>query len=167
MKTIGKAFDALEKGIKGICGILAAGFTVMTLISVIARYILGAPIWWSEQFCRYLFIWMLMLYAPIIVRHNKNLGFDLVVAKLPQKAQDILWLVCEILTGFFGACYCIYTIQLCEKFATKLMDGIRIPAPYMYASQAVCGALLFAFSLEVVINHIIAMKNGNKEGESK
>ena len=167
MKTIGKAFDALEKGIKVICGCLAAGFTIMTLISVVYRYLLQSPIWWSEQFCRYLFVWMRMLYAPIIVRHNKNLGFDVLVNKLPAKAQDILWLFSEILTGFFGACYCVYTIQLCEKFSNKLMDGIRIPAPIMYSSQAVCGALLFLFSLELVINHIIALKNNKKEDETK
>ena len=127
MKTIGKAFDVLEKGIKVICGVLATGFTIMTLISVIARYVLNAPIWWSEQFCRYLFVWMLMLYAPIIVRHNKNLGFDLVVSKLPKIVQEITWLVCEALIGVFGACYCVYTLQLCEKFANKIMEGIRIP----------------------------------------
>lgn len=167
MKTIGKAFDALEKGIKVICGFLAAGFTIMTLISVIARYALSAPIWWSEQFCRYLFIWMLMLYAPIIVRHNKNLGFDLVVAKLPKIVQEITWLISEALIGVFGACYCYYTLQLCEKFSHKIMEGIRIPAPVMYSAQAVCGALLAVFSLELVINHIIALKNNNKEGENK
>ena len=167
MKTIGKAFDVLEKGIKVICGVLATGFTIMTLISVIARYVLNAPIWWSEQFCRNLFVWMLMLYAPIIVRHNKNLGFDLVVSKLPKIVQEITWLICEALIGVFGACYCVYTLQLCEKFATKIMEGIRIPALVMYSSQAVCGALLAMFSLELVINHIIALKNNKKEGQSK
>ena len=167
MKTVGKVFDAVEKGIKAICIVLAAGFTITTLISVIARYILGAPIWWSEQFCRYLFIWMLMLYAPIIVRHNKNLGFDLVVAKLPKIVQEITWLISEALIGVFGACYCYYTLQLCEKFSHKIMEGIRIPAPVMYSAQAVCGALLAVFSLELVINHIIALKNNKKEGENK
>jgi len=37
----------------------------------------------------------------------------------------------------------------------------------MYSSQAVCGALLAMFSLELVINHIIALKNNKKEGQSK
>lgn len=167
MKTISKAFDALEKGIKGICGVLATGFTMMTLVSVVARYLLKNPIWWSEQFCRYLFVWMLMLYAPVIVRHSKNLGFDLIVAKLPQKAQDFLQLLCEALIGVFGICYCVYTIQLCEKFANKLMDGIRIPAPIMYSSQAVCGALLFLFSIEVVAKRIVELKNNKKEEQAQ
>ena len=107
---------------------------------------------------------MLMLYAPLIVRKGKNLGFDLVVTKLPYMVQEILQLVCEILIGLFGALYCVYTIQLCEKFANKLMEGIRIPAPIMYASQAVCGALICIFSIEVIVNHIIALKNSKKEG---
>ena len=167
MNTITKTFDGLERVIKAVCSVLVVGFTGMPLIQVIARYVLSAPIWWSEQFCRYLFIWMLMLYAPIIVRHNKNLGFDLVVAKMPKIVQEITWLISEALIGVFGACYCYYTLQLCEKFSHKIMEGIRIPAPVMYSAQAVCGALLAVFSLELVINHIIALKNNKKEGENK
>ena len=129
LNTITKTFDGLERVIKAVCSVLVVGFTGMTLIQVIARYVLSAPIWWSEQFCRYLFIWMLMLYAPVIIRHGQNLGFDLFVKRLPKKAQDILLLVCEILIGAFGGCYAFYSIQLCEKFANKIMEGIRLPAP--------------------------------------
>ena len=93
--------------------------------------------------------------------------FDLVVAKLPKIVQEITWLISEALIGVFGACYCYYTLQLCEKFSHKIMEGIRIPAPVMYSAQAVCGALLAVFSLELVINHIIALKNNKKEGENK
>lgn len=105
-----------------------------------------------------------MMYAPLIVRKGKSLGFDLVVTKLPYMVQEMLQLICEILIGLFGAFYCVYTIQLCEKFANKLMEGIRIPAPIMYSSQAVCGALIFIFSIEVIVNHIIALKSSKKEG---
>lgn len=167
MHAIKKVFDAVERGIKAVCCTLACGFTVMTLISVIARYVLRSPIWWSEQFCRYLFVWMLMLYAPIIVRKGKNLGFDLVVTKLPHMVQEVLQLICEALIGTFGAFYCVYTIQLCIKFSHKLMEGIRIPAPVMYISQAVCGALICIFSIEVIANHVIALKNEKKEGSDK
>ena len=58
MKAIGKIFDVLEKILKNICGALVVGFTGITLVAVIARYVLNSPIWWSEQLCRYLFIWI-------------------------------------------------------------------------------------------------------------
>ena len=97
LKAIGKIFDVLEKILKNICGALVVGFTGITLVAVIARYVLNSPIWWSEQLCRYLFIWMLMLYFPIIVRHEQNLGFDVLVKRLPKKFQDISWLICNML----------------------------------------------------------------------
>ena len=49
LKAIGKIFDVLEKILKNICGALVVGFTGITLVAVIARYVLNSPIWWSEQ----------------------------------------------------------------------------------------------------------------------
>lgn len=168
MKTVGKVFDGLEVFIKNICGVLVLGFTGITLVSVIARYVFSAPIWWSEQACRYLFIWMLMLYFPVIVRHEQNLGFDVIVKRLPKKFQDISWLICNVLICGFGVCYFIYTLDLCQKFskAHKIMDGIHLPATFMYSSQAVGAALLVLFSLEVIINLFTKIIHENKEGEA-
>ena len=156
LKAIGKIFDVLEKILKNICGALVVGFTGITLVAVIARYVLNSPIWWSEQLCRYLFIWMLMLYFPIIVRHEQNLGFDVLVKRLPNM------LICA-----FGGFYFAYTVQLCQKFnaAHKYLDGIHLPASFMYSSQAVGAALLVLFSLEVVINLFIKIVHENKDGE--
>lgn len=168
MKVIGKFFDILEKILKNICGVLVVGFTSITLVAVIARYMLNSPIWWSEQLCRYLFIWMLMLYFPIIVRHEQNLGFDVIVKRLPKKFQDISWLICNILICAFGCFYFAYTLQLCQNFnaAHKYLDGIHLPASFMYSSQAVGAALLVIFSLEVVINQFIKIIHENKDGET-
>ena len=158
--------DGLEKVLKALSMVLILGFTVMTLIQVISRYVFGHPIWWGEQFCRYLFVWMIMLYMPVIVRHNRNLGFDVVVKLLPKKAQDLLWLFCEILIGAFGAYYCWHSIDLCIRFGHKFMEGLRVPAPVMYGSQVVGAAALTLFSIELVVKHIIDIAHGRLEGEN-
>ena len=169
LKAVGSVFDVLEKLLKNICGVLVIGFSSITLISVIARYVFSSPLWWSEQLCRYLFIWMLMLYFPIIVRHEQNLGFDVLVKRLPKKIQDVTWLICNGLICAFGVYYLVYTVQLCQKFnaAHKILDGIRIPASVMYSSQAVGAIFLILFSLEVVINLAIQILHEKKDGEAK
>lgn len=165
MKVYSKILDVLEKIIRNVCGALVVGFTLITLVAVIARYVMSAPIWWSEQFCRYLFIWMLMLYFPLIVRHEQNLGFDVVYKRLPKKAQDLTWIFCHILIAGFGVCYFIYTIQLCQKYSAlhKMTEGIRVPAAFMYSSQAVGAALLVLFTVEVIIKLIIRSRNGERK----
>lgn len=87
--------------------------------------------------------------------------------RLPKKFQDISWLICNMLICAFGGFYFAYTVQLCQKFnaAHKYLDGIHLPASFMYSSQAVGAALLVLFSLEVVINLFIKIIHENKDGE--
>lgn len=155
MKIIGKAFDSLEKVLKIICGVLLVGFVALTLIQVVMRYVFGNPLSWSEQLARYMFIWMLMLYMPVIMRHGNNLGFDLIINRLSKKAQNVFWIICEMLIAAFAALYCTYSVQLCIKFSRKTLVGLGIKANWVYSAQIVGAALLFLFSLELVINRIL------------
>lgn len=155
MKIIGKAFDSLEKVLKIICGVLLVGFVALTLIQVVMRYVFGNPLSWSEQLARYMFIWMLMLYMPVIMRHGNNLGFDLIINRLSKKVQNVFWIICEMLIAAFAALYCTYSVQLCIKFSRKTLVGLGIKANWVYSAQIVGAALLFLFSLELMINRIL------------
>ena len=167
MKTVGKVFDKVELVLKWISGILLVAFTLLTLVQVVSRYIFEMPLSWSEQLARYMFIWMLMLYMPVIMRHGNNLGFDLIVNRLPKKAQDVFWVLCEFLIAGFAALYCTYSIQLCQKFAKKTLVGLGIKAPWVYSSQIVGAAILCLFSVEVAVNRILRMRQEDKEGKNK
>ena len=158
MKTVGRIFDQVELGLKWISGMLLVAFTVLTLIQVVMRYVFRMPLSWSEQTARYLFIWMLMLYMPVIMRHGSNLGFDLIINRLPKRAQDIFWIVCELLIAAFAAFYCLYSVQLCMKFSRKILVGIGIKANWVYSAQIVGALLLCLFSVELVINRCLMLK---------
>ncbi|MEI3086347.1 MAG: TRAP transporter small permease subunit [Oscillospiraceae bacterium] len=116
----------MTRSLSNTPGALVVGFTGITLVAVIARYVLDSSIRWSEQLCRYLFIWMLMLYFPIIVRHEQNLGFDVLVKRLPRSFR--IWLICNMPICAFGGFDFAYTVQLCQKFnaAHKYLDGIHL-----------------------------------------
>lgn len=165
MKTVSRFLDRVEIGLKWISGALLVIFTVLTLIQVISRYLFNSPLSWSEQVARYLFIWMLMLYMPVIMRHGNNLGFDLIIKKMSDEAQNIFWIICESLIGAFAALYCLYSVQLCIKFSRKKLVGLGIKANWVYSAQIVGAFLLFVFSTELVINRIIATKQKKKEAE--
>lgn len=164
MKTIKKCFDSIERGLKGASGLLLVAFTALTLVQVAARYLFHAPLSWSEQAARYLFVWMIMLYMPVIMRDGGNLGFDLAVKRLPEQVRDLLWLLCEILICGFATLYCLYSVQLCEKFAGKVMIGLNIKAPWVYSSQIVGAGLLCLFTLEMIVNHLLRLRKGKEAG---
>ena len=154
MKYISMLFDKIQRILSILAAIFLIGFTLVTLYQVIARYVFGSPPTWTDQTARYLFIWMIMLYMPVIMRKQKNLSFDLISKHLPPKVADFLWLICEILIGCFAAFYCYNSVVLTIKFKAKILVGINIPAPLVYSAQIVGAGFLCLFSFELVYYHI-------------
>lgn len=162
LKTIGKINDVIVKGLKYICILLTVAFTLVTFWAVIARYVFVKPLSWSEQLCRYLFIWSVMLYMPVIQRERGNLGFDLVLNRLPKKFQQIFGIVCLALIAYFAFYYFDYTLSFVQKTMNKkLTGGIIVPYWAVYGAQLVGSGLLFIFTLELMINDIIALIKGD------
>lgn len=160
MKTVGKILDKTEAVLKWICIALTASFTIIAFAQVLARYVFKHPLDWTEQTARYMFIWSVMLYMPIIMRNRSNLGFDLILKRLPLKAQKIIEILCHILITGFAACYCVYSIQFVSKTITKLVPGLGIPYWIPYSSQIAGAAFLFIFGLELAVNDIMALTSG-------
>ena len=166
MKTVGKIFDVVEEALKWICIVLTVAFTLITFASVIARYCFRAPFDWSEQTCRYLFFWSVMLYMPVITRQSNNLGFDLLLKKLPKKAQDVISIFCLVLIDAFAAFYCFYSVQFIAKTMAKKLSGINVPYWAVHGAQVVGAGILFLFTLELIINKIVEIAKKGKEGNA-
>lgn len=164
MKTVSKVFDKVESALKNICIFLTAAFTILTFVQVVSRYVFDAPIWWTESVSRYMFIWTIMLFAPVILRSGNNLGFDLILKKMPRRAQEIMNIVAMSLICAFGAFYCNYSLQFMIKTIKKTIPGLKIPYWTVYSSEVVGAFLIFLFALEIVINQIIKLRADKKGG---
>jgi len=158
-----KAFDALEKIIRFICYVLFGGFHILVFIQVFTRYVMGNSLTWTEQAARYMFIWMVMLFVPIVTRGMDNLSFDVILGKLPKKVKDITLTVSDALIGLFAAYWCYWSIQLCIASQGRVFQGLRVAKNLVFSAQTVGSFLLFLFSVELVVNRIKAMKAANKE----
>lgn len=158
MKIVSNVFDALEKSLKVICILITIAFTLITCASIVARYVFKAPFSWSEQTCRYLFIWSVMLYMPVIMRAGGNLGFDLLVNRLPKKAQDFISLFCMVLIDVFAVLYCKFSVQFVLKTMNKKLSGINVPYWSVYSAQIIGAAILALFTTELIIKDIIRLK---------
>ena len=164
MKIVSKIFDGIEAVLKYACMAITVAFTVITFASVIARYVFRAPFDWSEQTCRYLFIWSIMLYMPVIMRKRGNLGFDLLINRFPKSVRDVIGLLCHVLIAGFAVFYFDYTLQFILKTMNKKFSGINVPYWSVYGAQAVGAAILFLFTMELIVYDTADLLKKRKEG---
>jgi TRAP-type C4-dicarboxylate transport system permease small subunit len=85
-----RAIDgALARGEAVLLGLLVLAMTGVTLAQVGARYLLGAPLIWSEEAARYLFVWVSMIGAALAVRQGAHYALTALVEQLPPAARAI------------------------------------------------------------------------------
>ncbi|MGX9965522.1 TRAP transporter small permease [Roseomonas sp. F4] len=64
-------------------GLLVLAMTGATLAQVIARYVFNAPLIWSEEAARYLFVWVSMIGAALAMRHGGHYTLTALVERVP------------------------------------------------------------------------------------
>lgn len=91
----------LEKLTDAICCLAAAG-TVLVVLAQVASRLLGAPISWSEELTRALFIWMIFMGLASSMRRADAARVTVFMQALPRPLRRLslpIYMGCSI--GFF------------------------------------------------------------------
>jgi C4-dicarboxylate transporter, DctM subunit len=88
-----------------IVGVAIIAIFAITVASVWYRYALNAPVSWTEQVCRILFVWSVFAGAAVLYRNALHIVIDMIVLMVPQSMQKALSLLNETLPGMRKAGY--------------------------------------------------------------
>lgn len=95
-KFVSRMIAALEKIMTVLLGIAA----ILVVMQIFWRYVLRDPLGWTDQGCRFVFVWMCMFGLPVIFYRKSVVAFDLIVGKLKGKTALLAEIV-FILIGLF------------------------------------------------------------------
>ncbi|WP_164813858.1 TRAP transporter small permease [Sinorhizobium medicae] len=117
---------------------------------VFFRYVVGASLFWSEEFMRYAIIWMAMLVAGLAFSRGEMIGLDLLIVTLPKWARTSA----HICTGMIGIALFLtiawYGLQLTLRMSATMATALNIPMFYINISIPV-GAMLIAIHIALAI----------------
>lgn len=149
--------------------LLAVAMIVIIFAQVVSRTFLGAPLSWSEELGRYLFVWLSFMGASIALYYGSHLGIDTLVLVLPKKLQKILILITHFLVLILLYVMINEGGTLVAKTAMQKSAAMRIPMSYAYAALPVSAVLMAFHTIVKIINTVMAIIKGNeivKGGES-
>lgn len=146
-----KFINKLMKGVENLLtGILIAD-TLIIFLQVIFRYVLGSPLGWSEQICRLLFLWGVMVGIPVVFYNKADMLFDLLYNMFPFKVRKLLGSFFSLLGMGFSVFYFVCGVQLVLKTGMRMTSGIKMPVNVLYVAQPVCAALLLLVFIERLV----------------
>jgi TRAP-type C4-dicarboxylate transport system permease small subunit len=116
---------ALAQAETVLLGVLVLAMTGATLGQVVARYVFGAPLIWSEEAARYLFVWVSMIGAALAAREGAHYALTALVERLPAPAARLAGLgALAIAVGFLLV---LLVTGVNETRQAHLQDAATLP----------------------------------------
>lgn len=125
-------------------------FTVTGFLQVVFRVFLKSPLGWSEEACRYSFIWSMILGAVLVSAENGHFRVDFLVNMLPTPIRKILTVFSYLLIGGFSVILIRYGYLLMMSNTTRISPALGIKMTYIYTIFIINGCLVLLHLAESV-----------------
>ena len=150
--------DPIEK----ICMVLVVALAVVVFLQVFNRFVLKAPLAWSEDLAMLLFQWVAFLGAAIGVKRVRHFGIELVVKKMSGRTRH--WI--EILIPWIMGCVALamvtegYKLILFNK--NRVYSSMDLSYIWPYAAIPVSGILMLIFLIQQEVGRLRGRKEGGE-----
>jgi TRAP-type C4-dicarboxylate transport system permease small subunit len=163
---IGAVAEVATRAVKAILGAIMATIVLITVAAVWWRYVLNAPVAWTEQVSNMLFVWTVFLGAAVLYREKLHLGVDMFLEMLPARFKEIAFWTIEIGNLVFIVVLFVYGLKLSLDVIPQQMGALDItPAFYYFAAPVSC-ALMILYFLEKIVDPTKRVRTGHA-GESE
>lgn len=147
------AFCALtERASAVIAGACIAAIVAITVIAVWYRYVLGAPLAWSEQVSRILFVWVTFLGAAVLYRRMIHIVIDMMVMMLPARLQAVIYWTNQALVLVFAAMLLWFGGKLAVDNLGQTFGALEITPSSFYFAAPVSAALILLYWVEKIVD---------------
>ncbi len=153
----------LDKIIEYILAVMVILMVFGCVWQIITRFIIQNPSDWTEEFVRYVLIWLTMIGVPYAYGQNKHISIGFVTSTFTEKGKAMDKIFREILILMISVMLVIGGVMVASNAAGQVSAALQIPMPLYYSGVPVCGVLMLVYGIPKLIgdvNELKAIKEG-------
>lgn len=139
---VSRAAQILSRLTEGLSGLLLGAIVVVNVLQVVFRYLIGAPLGWTEEVMRYSVVWLTFLAATAALYRGEHMVIDVLGPVLPGRLQRLVYVAVLLCIGAFCWILVAEGLPLAIRNAAQTSPSARIPMIVPYATVAVGGFLM-------------------------
>jgi TRAP-type C4-dicarboxylate transport system permease small subunit len=159
MKTFKKFVDSIDRVTKWAAIIAFAVMSVMIVLQIIFRYILGAALSFSEELARYLFIWSALLGSAMCLKRRSHVSVELLMTVMPKAVKKYCVLLANVIGMIFYVILIVYGFEVVGVTMGQKSPGLGLQMGYVYLSIPISGIIML---IDAVYNTIQDFTSFNK-----
>ncbi len=127
-------------------------FSLLTFVQVVMRYVLQNPLTWTEELCRFAFIWFVYMSASYAVKYQRHVKFSFFVDLLPKRLKWLFKLLALLLWLGFLLFLDFYSFKVVGHLFTSMQTSpaLQLPMYVIYLAVPI-GSIMMTIR---VLQHI-------------
>lgn len=125
----------------------------LTCWQVFTRYILQNPSSWSEEMVSYLFAWMSLFGASIVVGERGHMNIPIVVERMGAKGRKFFAVFAEIVAGLFAGVILVYGgIQITDLAMGQMTSALGVAVGVFYVVLPISGVINIVYTILNIVD---------------
>ena len=154
--------NVLSNIVEGVAAILVVALAVVVFLQVFNRYVLKAPLAWSEDLAMLLFQWVTFLGAAIGVKRMRHFGIELVVRNLPEKIHRAIEYIIPVFVGIVALIMITEGIDLLSYNRSRIYSSMNLSYTWAYLPIPISGCLIIIY----LVRHEVIQWQKGREGDA-
>ena len=128
-----------------LMAIFLCGIVIMMTTHVFFRYVMKAPLTWTEEATRYMFIWFVFMGVSYGIRNDTHIRVNIIEVLYPKLTPAL-----SLIQDLVGAAFVFYMLPAASRCMQQLAvrnqtsAGLHLPMVFVY------GALMLGLCLSVI-----------------
>ena len=157
--AMGTKMKVLNKVLEIVIAVLVAVMVIGCFWQVITRFLLGNPSKYTEEFLRYVLIWVTMLGVPYAYGKEKHLSIGILTKSFQPKNNVLTKIGIEVLIIVLSVFVMIAGGWLVTmNSAGQISPAMQIPMQLYYACVPSSGVLMIIYSVNRMISFVKKLK---------
>ena len=151
--------NILGKGVERVCMILVVALAIIVFLQVFNRFILKAPLAWSEDLAMLLFQWVAFLGAAVGVKRTRHFGIELVVKRMSAGTRH--WIEIAVIPLVVGAVAVVMIVQgysVIQFNLNRVYSSMDLSYIWAYLPIPISGILIVIFLIEQEVQRLRGQK---------
>lgn len=145
--------NLLNRILNVLAGVSFLAMVVLTCWQVFTRYILKNPSSWSEELVSYLFAWMALLGASIVVGERGHMNIPIVVDHMGAAAKKFFAVFAEVIACIFAAVILVYGgIQITSLAMGQMTSSLGVAIGIFYIVLPLSGVLNIIYTILNIVD---------------
>ncbi|NWF92713.1 MAG: TRAP transporter small permease [Syntrophaceae bacterium] len=139
-------FRILNQTIRVVTILFLSTLTVMVPIEVFLRYLFGKSLYVTEEFTRYLMVWVVFLASSLALREDSHISIGILVNRFKGRTRSYLNLIAQVLLIIFLIFLTVEGIIALRFQTDQIIPSLGLPIFWFYLAIPV-GSVLMILNL--------------------